>query len=374
MASIRTRARDALLLLAVACQVTPEPAPRPPREPDPRWTAARPPVLGLQVERRVDDEQRFRLVHVDGGAPLAAGSLDACEDALVGELAARWGDGLPNVPLPTLGARQFWADRAWYAGWRVQEHVLTGHGRLLDDEDVRRAWGRLEACRARLEVERVERGLQPRSDELVVLVHGLGRSQASLTTLADALLESGHEVYAFSYPSTRRRLLEHGAQLREVLQQLHGVRRVSFVTHSLGGPVVRAALAEPDALPPGVELGRVVMIAPPSQGSELARVVGAFLPFAAVLGPTLRDLAGDLAALPAPPCPFGVVAGSTFAGRGANPLLEGDDDGVVSVAETLLPGAADVLLVERWHTFIMDDPAVVAACARFLAEGRFEGP
>ncbi|MGB0330618.1 MAG: hypothetical protein ACPGPE_02230, partial [Planctomycetota bacterium] len=56
-------------------------------------------------------------------------------------LAAGSDRALPNLALPTLGGSQLWADLAVEGGWRVQRHVWTGHARLLDRDDVRRAWG-----------------------------------------------------------------------------------------------------------------------------------------------------------------------------------------------------------------------------------------
>ena len=53
----------------------------------------------------------------------------------------------PNLPFPTLGGKQIWADNFIYAGWRIQQNVYTDHFRLLDDRDIRRAWGDEAACR-----------------------------------------------------------------------------------------------------------------------------------------------------------------------------------------------------------------------------------
>ena len=57
----------------------------------------------------------------------------------------------PNLPLPTLGGKQVWADLAWRGGWRLQENALTGHARVLDPGEVRRAWGPLADCREHFE-------------------------------------------------------------------------------------------------------------------------------------------------------------------------------------------------------------------------------
>ena len=100
----------------------------------------------------------------------------------------------PNLPFPTLGGKQLWADRHWFAGWRVQQHVWTGHARLLDRSNVRRAWGSLEACEAALQAARSSGELQLSSERVAVVVHGLGRSRSSMSKMRIALDEAGWEV------------------------------------------------------------------------------------------------------------------------------------------------------------------------------------
>ena len=75
-----------------------------------------------------------------------------------------------------------------------------------------------------------------------------------------------------------------------------------------------------------------------------------------------------------PPCPFGIIAGGDDDPEGGNPLLDGNDDMVVTVAETRLPGAADFVIVPALHTFIMDDAQVQEYTLRFLQHGYFIAP
>jgi len=72
-----------------------------------------------------------------------------------------------------------------------------------------------------------------------------------------------------------------------------------------------------------------------------------------------------------PACPFGIVAGGTGTEEGLSPLLDGDDDAVVRVAETRLDGADDFLLVPVHHAAMMRDAAVQKATESFLETGRF---
>jgi len=336
------------------------------------FTALRQPVLGLGIE--VDATgQLYRLIATERPSDaLVVGTLDQCQERLVDLLRERYGRGRVNLQLPTLGGVQLWTDAFWYADWRIQEHVYTGHFRLLDPADQRIAWGTREACRARFEAERTRRSLSLESSHLVVLLHGLGRSRQSLQVLKAELAKAGFAVAAAGYPSTRGSIAEHAAGLESLLASLDDVERVSFVTHSLGGIVVRKALASSESVwRQRLQLGRVVMLAPPNQGSELARSLSTFSPFRALAGPSAEELLGELEGLPAPACPFGIVSAARESEAGLNPLIEGDDDGIVAVLETRLEGAADTLEVKGLHTFLMSDPEVVRATVRFLRSGRF---
>jgi len=333
----------------------------------------RPVVLGhrLQVS---PDGQVYRLVEEEGGEVLTVGDHRHCAEFLVQRLLELHGAGHLNLALPTLGAKQFWADVYWFGAWRIQENVLSGHHRLLDPSDTRHAWGSRNACRAVLERERQIQGWVPDTRPLVVLLHGLGRSHSVWDSMAAALREQNYQVAALAYPSTRRSIAEHAAQLDDLLDDLEGPREVSFVTHSLGALVVRSSLAGNPDWSRDLRPQRVVMIAPPSQGSSLARSLADFLPFAMIAGPAARELATDtLRTLPAPPCPFGILAAGRGAEDGYNPWLPGDDDGIVSIEETRLAGAADHLVVHGLHTFIMNDPQTISATLQFLQFGNFGG-
>lgn len=286
--------------------------------------------------------------------------------------AARSGQLLPNLALPTGGGNQLWADIAWSDGWRVQQHAWTGHARVLDRGDVRRAWGSEEACREVL-MERAERRVGVSSEAPVaVLLHGLWRSRDSMGALREALEVEGYEVVDVAYPSTQDSIARHAERVAGVLDGIGGEgREVSFVTHSLGALVTRALLArEGDAWRARHELGRAVFIAAPQGGAALAEF-GARIPGAlSIYGVPSRELASGVAdELPAPAIPFLNVAASRGTEEGWNPLVPGDDDGVVAVSETHLEGEAGHLLVEGVHTFVMEDEAVVGAACDFLRGG-----
>ena len=280
-----------------------------------------------------------------------------------------------GVAIPTLGGRQLWADVYLYAGWRIQEHVVTGHARLLDPADGCHAWGRLRRCHDAFRDIRRRGRVAPAGRHLVLLLHGLGRTKGSLAGLAAALGGAGYEVAALSYPSTRRGIAGHADRLVRLLDGLEDTRSLSFVTHSLGAMVVRAALARPAEWRRRIEVNAVLMIGPPSRGSVLAARLARLPPLAWLAGASVRDLAGGAAAkLPAPPVPFAVIAGGRGTATGYNPLLPGDDDGVLAVAETRLDGARDFLVVNQIHTFLANHPETIAAALAFLRYHRFAAP
>lgn len=333
----------------------------------------RAPLYGLTIEHDAERDV-YRLLEGRGTTAeevLLTGKRDACESYMI-ELLKRKYPAKWNVKMPTLGSRQFWGDEFVFAGWRIQQNVFTGHHRLLDPTDSRHAWGSYEACRVAFEEQRFKRRLTRASDHVVVLVHGLGRSRASFRKLAAALRKDGYEVVGVNYPSTRKKIEDHAAQIARVLGRIEGMKRVSFVTHSMGALVVRELLARPSPWRAAAKVGRLVMLAPPNRGSVLADKLKDVLPYKLVAGAAGQDLATErIQEIPVPTCEFGVIAGGTGKAKGLNPMIEGDNDGLVAVRNTKLDGMKDFLLVRSLHTVIMDRPQTIDATRRFLATGKF---
>src|ERR1700676_4357774 len=107
----------------------------------------------------------------------------------------------PNFESPTFGGWQLWGDELVFHGWRIQRHVSTGHYRLLDESNLRHAWGTLEQCRAKLEESKAARQLPPMRGRVVLLVHGMLRTRSSMHKLAKAVDETGlYAAVPISYP------------------------------------------------------------------------------------------------------------------------------------------------------------------------------
>ena len=266
--------------------------------------------------------------------------------------------------IPTLGGGPLWTDVAWRSGWRIQRNHLTGHYRLLDRHDARWAWGKETRCREALARLAPEAQAQ---DHVVVLLHGLFRGPRSLAQLERRLRAEGYATVAMAYASRYGDLDAHAAALRALLAELPA-QRVTFVTHSLGGLVVRAALTREDGrLMPQVD--GVVMLFPPNQGAWLADKWEGNVVARWMVGPVLDDLTRARArTLPIPAVPIAVVAGGRGNGIGRSWFVPGDDDGTVAVADTLLPDLASFHVLDAGHTFGMNDQAVQLEVLQVLGE------
>jgi len=208
--------------------------------------------------------------------------------------------------------------------------------------------------------------------ECVVLLHGLWRSERSLAGLGKHLEREGFEVVSHGYDSAGASIAEHARELAARLPELvpAAAPRIHFVTHSLGGIVVRQLLDDR----PVERLGRVVMLAPPNRGSELADALRDNRLFRALLGPTLAELGTGESDPPRTlgPVTFecGVIAGDfNFLGGLA---FDGPNDGRVSVESTKVEGMTDFLVVHHGHATLMNAGDVKRQVVHFLRHGRFE--
>ncbi|MDZ7833580.1 MAG: alpha/beta fold hydrolase [Desulfobacterales bacterium] len=209
----------------------------------------------------------------------------------------------------------------------------------------------------------------------VVLLHGLGRGPSSMDSIAACLAEAGYTVVNAKYPSTRypvKQIAE--THIPEIMGRCreNEHKKIHFVTHSMGGIVLRQYL-QAHQLPPG---SRIVMISPPNQGSELVDVFGGWFFFEWIYGPAGKTLGTGPQSLPKRLAPvdaeIGIIAGS----RSFNPIgswiIPGKDDGRVAVESTILPGMNDFLVLPRTHNFIAESAEVCRQVAAFLETGRFK--
>ena len=286
-----------------------------------------------------------------------------------------------NVPLPTTGGTQLWTDHQDRDGFRIQQHALTGHWRLLDTNDVRQAWGTRAACD--LALERLCPVAEMKTPtHAVVLLHGLMRTRHCMKTLSESIEKSFRDqnqsvrTLSFSYASSRRSIGDHAAALRQVLEAQPSTIQFSFAGHSMGNIVVRHLIAdlERDNDPANIlpRCRSMVMLGPPNQGAAIARRLAPTKLYGWItgaggleLGPQWETFSANLAT---PKFPFLIIAGDVSDKPLQNPLVDGSSDFVVSVQEATLPGAVAVETFPVLHSFLMNDQAVVDRTIEFLAE------
>ena len=211
----------------------------------------------------------------------------------------------------------------------------------------------------------------------VVLLHGLGRTHRSMASMARYLESAGYRTANIDYPSTEHPIETLAASA--VAQGIAACRSdapgapIHFVTHSLGGILVRYYLGVNEV----TELGRVVMLSPPNQGSEAAEALRDLPFYQWFNGPAGQQLGVGKDSLPRSlgpvNFPLGVVMGneSSVFDFWLDDMFPGDNDGKVSVARAKVDGMADFIVLPHTHTFIMQKEDVMDQVLFFLRNGRF---
>lgn len=205
----------------------------------------------------------------------------------------------------------------------------------------------------------------------VVLLHGLWRGWRAMHPLARSLAKEGYSTLLVPYPSSRMPIEGLVAHIRSQVETIARDQPVHFITHSLGGILVRALLAEKVPW----EFGKVIMIAPPSHGSEIVDWAQNYPLFRGLLGPAGRALGSDGFPNKLPALPTDVQAAVIMGSRGSIPffrrLLDSENDGIVSADKGRIEGLRGFSIVPADHTFIQMHPETIRLSLHFLKTGEW---
>jgi len=210
--------------------------------------------------------------------------------------------------------------------------------------------------------------------ECVILLHGLARTPRSMGKLEKHLSAKGYHVINAKYPSTRKTvqiLAEKYIPDAITACEKFQPEKIHFVTHSLGGILVRQYLQN-HSLPEG---SRIVMLSPPNRGSELADYLKGLWFYKWLNGPAGQELGTDPRSVPNMLKPVSAEIGVITGNRSFNPLysqlIPGPDDGKVSVERARLKEMKDFIVIPATHTFIMNHAQTMQQVLSFLEKGKF---
>jgi triacylglycerol lipase len=217
-------------------------------------------------------------------------------------------------------------------------------------------------------------GYSSTAQECVIVLHGLGRTAWSMSLVEEALDNENYIVWNEGYPSTSDNIEElSDSTIKASLDfcTKNNADVIHFVTHSLGGILVRQYLQHNTIS----NLGRIVMLSPPNQGSEIADLLGDYSLYHLVLGPAAGQLGTGEDSLIRQLKPvkgeIGIITGDSSSDPWFSPVIPGEDDGKVSVESAKLDEMSDFITVHNGHTFIMRDDSVIGQIVYFLKHGNF---
>ena len=210
-----------------------------------------------------------------------------------------------------------------------------------------------------------------KGSEYVILLHGLARSAHSMDKMAARLTEYGYKVLNIDYPSRSYPIEELAEQtISNALKQCQGLP-VNFVTHSMGGILVRQFLSNHSI----DNLNRVVMLGPPNQGTEIVDKLSHLPGFSFVNGEAGAQLGAGALSLPnqlgKANFDVGVIAGTQSINLILSSLIPNTDDGKVSVERTKVDGMNDHIEMPTTHVFMMRNDNVIKQVIYYLKDGKF---
>ena len=210
--------------------------------------------------------------------------------------------------------------------------------------------------------------------EAIILLHGLSRTSRSMSKAGKLLAQYGYRIINVDYPS---RSADIGSLAQTYIGlalsrlDFEAVNKIHFLTHSMGGILLRHYLAH-HAMN---KLGRVVMLAPPNQGTEIVDKIGHWRLFYYLKGPAALQLGTDQNSMPIKLGPVNFQLGVIAGNKSINPLLSklipDINDGKVSVRRTRVEGMKDFVVMPYTHSFIIRREKVIKQALHFIQQGCF---
>jgi hypothetical protein len=213
------------------------------------------------------------------------------------------------------------------------------------------------------------------AQDCVVLLHGLARGSLSMKVLEWRLGKEGYKVVSIDYPSVALPIPALADQaVPNGMAECGDASKIHFVTHSLGGILLRQYIkTQGSVLPP--RWGRTVMLGPPNKGSEIVDQTSGWLGFDLINGVAGASLHTGPDSIPNQLGPLtfdvGIIAGDQSISPFFSNLIDGEDDGKVSIHSTMIEGMSDHVVMPVTHTFMMNDRAVYRQILAFLKAGAF---
>ncbi len=210
--------------------------------------------------------------------------------------------------------------------------------------------------------------------DCVVLLHGLGRTNYSMASLEKSLMKEGYVVVNDSYPSRKENIEKLSAVVGKGIEECkkQRVQEIHFVTHSLGGILVRSYF-QTNVVP---EAKRVVMLGPPNHGSEVTSNNKDKWWYKLFTGPAGQELGIEPTSKPNQlgkiSLEVGIIAGTESLDPWFSRAISGPNDGKVSVESAKLEEMKDFITVPHSHTFMAESADVQKQVSFFLTQGKFK--
>lgn len=214
-------------------------------------------------------------------------------------------------------------------------------------------------------------------EKVLVCLHGFMRSKSNMSLFKSEFKKVGWKVHVWAYPSRHDTIEGHAEEFASYLNELslqYPDTDFHYVTHSMGGLVLRCALNRDDC-PESVKNGKAILIAPPNRGSSYGRFLSRFKKVHEMAGEhagrqlltTKRNGFDYLGVFPETMKVL-VIAGTC----GFNPTIKGANDGKVGTDETRLPTPHHYKEIYAGHSWICHTPKTVETALDFFQNETFE--